>query len=189
MDVWNIPRPQYRPYMNTTIHDFPINPSITGVADLLVCNNSWRKNKNRQHFHNSMEVDINSDFQRFNQPPKKITQCDHRLDGNLLDVDVSGKTPLQLKGTLNFPSISSANDVSSHLQNFYCFNEDDHDCLTKQYSDGLLLIEERDAAEQIDDVLKHHSSSIFSLISLDKIVPKEETLFGRYIFFGETICW
>ncbi len=83
------------------------------------------------------------------QPPKKITQCNHqalivvlyKLDGNLLDVDVSGKTPLQLKGTLKFPSILSANDESSHLQNLYCYNEDDSDCLTKQYPDGLLLIE------------------------------------------------
>ncbi len=60
-----------------------------------------------------MDIDINSDLKRFNQPPKKITQHDHwalivvvcKLDGNLLDVDASGKTPLQLKSTLNFPSI------------------------------------------------------------------------------------
>jgi hypothetical protein len=43
VDVWKLPTPQYRPNMNTTIHDFPINPSIAGIADLLVCNNSWRK--------------------------------------------------------------------------------------------------------------------------------------------------
>jgi hypothetical protein len=63
VDVWNIPKPQYRPNMNTTIHDFPINLFNTGAADLIVCNNSWRKNKKRQNFHSSMEVDINSDFQ------------------------------------------------------------------------------------------------------------------------------
>ncbi len=126
MDVWNIPKPQYRPNMNTTIHDFPINLFNTGAADLIVCSNSWRKNKKRQNFHSSMEVDINSDFQWFNQPQQKITQCDHqaliivvcKLDVSLLNVDVSGKTPLQLKGTLNLPSIMSANDASSHLQNF-----------------------------------------------------------------------
>jgi hypothetical protein len=63
--------------MNTTIHDFPINPSIAGVADLLVGNNSWRNKKKRQHFHSSMEVNINSDFKWFNQPPKQVPQCDH----------------------------------------------------------------------------------------------------------------
>jgi hypothetical protein len=90
-----------------------MNPSIAGVADLLVCNNLWRNNKKRQHFHLSMEVDINSDFIQFNQPPKKIPQHDHQAlivvvckgDGSLFDVDVSGKTPPQLRGTLNFPSI------------------------------------------------------------------------------------
>ncbi len=135
--------------MNTTIHDFPLNPSIVGVADLLVCNNSWRNNKKRQHFYSSMDVNINSDFKRFSQPPKKIPQCDHqalivfvcKLDGNLMDVDVFGKTPPQLIGTLNFPFIWSANVASFLLQNFHCYNEDDYDCLIKQYPNGLLLIQ------------------------------------------------
>ncbi len=102
-----------------------------------------------------MEVDINSDFKQFNQAPKKVPQRDHwtlifvvcKLDGSLLDVDVSGKTPPQFRGTLNFPSIWSANKASSPLQNFCCFNEDDHECLTKEYPDGLLLIEGWDYAE------------------------------------------
>ncbi len=105
-----------------------------------------------------------------------------------MDVDVSGKTPPQLRGTLSFLSIWSANEASCPLQNYYCFNEDDHDCFTKAYPDRPLLIEGQDYAEQIDDVLKQHSSSFFSLMSLDKIVPPEETQSGRYIFC-ETICW
>jgi hypothetical protein len=173
--------------MNTTIHDFPINLSITGVVDLLVCNNLWKNKKKRQHFYSAMEVDISSDFKQFNQPPKQIPQCDHqalivivcKLGSNLMDVEVCGKTPPQLRGTLNFPSIWSANEVSSPLQNLYCYNEDDYDYLTKEYPDGFLIIEGQDYVEQIDDDLKQHSSSIFSLNSLDKIVPKEETLSGR----------
>jgi hypothetical protein len=182
--------------MNTTIHDFPMNPSIAGVSDLLVCNNSLRNNKKRHHFHLSMEVDINSDFIQFNQPPKQIPQWDHqalivvvcKLNGSLLDVDVSGKTPSQLRGTLNLASIWSATKRHPPPQNFYCFNEDDHDCLTKAYPDRLLLVEGQDYADQIEDVLKQHSSSFFSIMSLDKIVPPEETQSGRYIFC-ETICW
>ncbi len=34
VDAWNIPKPKYRTNMNTTIHDFPMIPSIAGVADL-----------------------------------------------------------------------------------------------------------------------------------------------------------
>ncbi len=118
MDVWEICKLQYSPKMNTTVHDFPINPSISGVADLLVCNNLWRNNKKRQRFHLSMEVDTSSDFIQFNKPLKKVAQHHHRAlnvvvckeDGSLLDVDVSGKTPPRLRGTLNFPSILSANE-------------------------------------------------------------------------------
>ncbi len=101
VDVWEISKLQYSPKMNNTVHDFPINPSISGVADLLVCNNSWRNNKKRGRFHLSMEVDTSSDFIQFNKPPKKIAQRHHgalivivcKEDGSLLDVDVSGKSP------------------------------------------------------------------------------------------------
>ncbi len=191
MDIWEISKLQYSPKMNTTVHDFPINPSISGVADLLVCTNLWRNNKKRRRFHLSMEVDTSSDFIQFNNPPKKIAQRHHQAlivvvckeDASLLDVDVSGKTPPRLRGTLNFPSIPSANELSSSLQHFYCFKEDDHDCLCKAYPDGLLLIEGQGYDEQIDDVLKHYSLSIFSLISLDKIVTPEETQSGVYNYF------
>jgi hypothetical protein len=116
-----------------------------------------------------MEVDTSSDSIQFNKPPKKIAECHHRAlivivckeDGSLLDVDVLGKTPPRLRGTLNFPSILSANKLSSSLQHFYCFKEDDNDCLCKAYPNGLLLIEGQYYDEQIDDVLKHYSSSIF----------------------------
>ncbi len=72
----------------------------------------------------------------------------------LLDVDASGKTPQQLRGKLNFPSVLSANELSSSLQHFYCFEEDDYDSLCVAYPNGLLLTEGQDYAEQIDDVLK-----------------------------------
>jgi hypothetical protein len=117
----------------------------------------------------SMEVDTSSDFIQFNKPPKKIAQRHHQAlivvvckeDGILLDVDVLGKTPPQLRGTLNFPSILSANELSSSLQHFYCFKEDDHDCLCKAYHDGLLLIEGQDYDEQIDDVLSSITDRLF----------------------------
>jgi hypothetical protein len=73
--------------------------------------------------------------------------------------------------------------VPSPLQNFYCFNENDHDCLTKASPDRHLLIERQDYAEKIDEVLNQQSSSIFLLMSLDKIVPPEEAQSGRYNFF------
>ncbi len=127
-----------------------------------------------------MEVNINSDFKWFNKPPKKIPQCDHQalivdvciMDGKLMDVDVSGKTPPQSIDTLNFPSIWSANDASSPLQTFYSYNEDDYDYLTKQYPDRLLLIERQNYPEKIDDVLKKHSSSIVHLSHLIKLYLK-----------------
>ncbi len=98
MDVWEIPKPQYSTKINTTVHEYPINPSISGVADLLVTNNSWSIKKKRQRF--EVENSI-SDFIEFNKPPKKIFQHHHRAlivvvckeDGGILDVGVSGKTP------------------------------------------------------------------------------------------------
>jgi hypothetical protein len=104
-------------------------------------------------------------------------------DGSLLDVDVSGKTPQQLRGELNIPSVLSANELSSSLQHFYCIEEDDYDSLHEAYPNGLLLTEGQDYTKQIDDVLKQHSSSNCSLISLDKIVTPEETQSGRYHYF------
>ncbi len=124
---------------------------------------------------------------RFNQPSEKIPQCDHlalivvvcKLGSNLMDVDVSGKTPPQSIGKLNFPSIWSANDASSPLKKFYCYNKDDYDCLTKQYPDGLLLIQGQNYAEQIDDVVKQHSFSIFHLSHLIKLnLKRRQCLVG-----------
>ena len=40
-----------------------------------------------------------------------------KLDGNLMDADVSGKTPPQLIGTLNFPSIWLAKEAKSPSRN------------------------------------------------------------------------
>ncbi len=188
MDVWEIPKPQHSTKINTTVHDYPINPSISGVVDLLVTNNSWRIKKKRQRF----EVENSTSyFIEFNKPPQKIFQHHHRAlivvvckeDGGVLDVGVSGKTPHQLRGNLNFPSIRSANELSSSHQHFYCFEEDDYDSLCEAFPNGLLLKEGQDYAEKNDEVLKQHCLSICSLISLDKIVTPEDTQSGRYHYF------
>ncbi len=67
VDVWEISTLQYSSKIKPTVYDFPIDPSISGVADLLVCNNLWRNNKKKRHFHLSMEVDTSSDFIQFNK--------------------------------------------------------------------------------------------------------------------------
>ncbi len=188
VDVWKIPKLQYSTKINTTVHDYPINPSISGVEDLLVTNNSWRIKKKRQRF----EVENStSNLIEFHKPPKKIFQKHHRAlivvvckaDGSWLDLDVSGKTPQQLGGKLNLPSILSANELSSSLQHFYCFEEDDYDSLCEAFPNGLILTEGQDYAEQIEEVLKQHSLSNCSLLSLDKIVLPEKTQSGRYHYF------
>ncbi len=43
MDVWDIPKPRYTKNLNKTVHHYPIKPSMSGVEDLLVTNNCWRK--------------------------------------------------------------------------------------------------------------------------------------------------
>jgi hypothetical protein len=53
----------------------------------------------------------------------------NKYDGSPLDIGVSGKIYLQLKGTLNAPSILSANEVGSYLQHFYCLNKKELDVL------------------------------------------------------------
>ncbi len=91
-----------------------------------------------------------------------------------LDIGVSETTPTQLKGTLNVPSIQSANEWGSSLQHFYCLNETDHDILYSTYKDGLGLEEGRDIAEQIDSVIQEYFSTIFTLVSLEKVIPVKE---------------
>jgi hypothetical protein len=133
----------------------------------------------------------NSDFMEFNKPPKKIFQSDHlglivvvcKEDGSALDVGVCGEITQQLRGKLNFPSIQSANNLSSTLQHFYCFEEENYDSLCEAYPDGLLLQEGQDYAEQIDEVIRQRASSICSLISLEKIVSPDEMNSGKYHYF------
>ena len=188
IDVWNVPKPIYMYKLNKSVHDYPIKPSMYGIEDLLVTNNSWRSLKKRTRF---MIDTSNSDFNEFNKPPKNIYHHDHRSlivvvckdDGGALDVSDTGVTPQELRGTLNVPSICSANDSSSTLQHFYCFQDQDYDALCLAYPKGLLLKEGHDYAEQIDDVLKKSSSSLCSLISLEKIVSQKEIDNGRYHSF------
>jgi hypothetical protein len=129
-----------------------------------VTNNLWRIKKKRQHF----EVENStSDLIEFHKPPKKVFQKYHRVlivvvckaDGSWLELDVAGKTTQQLRGKLNLPLIWSANELSSSLQHFYCFEEDDYDSLCEAFSNGLLLTEGQDYAEQIEEVLKQHALS------------------------------
>ncbi len=101
-----------------------------------------------------------------------------KLDGFSLDIGVSGTTPTQLKETLNVPSIQSANEGGSSLQHFYCLNETNHDILCSTYKDGLLLEDGRDIAEQIDSVIHEYSLTMFTLVSLEKVIPVKEIEFG-----------
>ncbi len=137
VDVWNIPKPHYTHNWSKSFQDFPMSSDISGVADLFVKNNSWRNNKKRHLFHSLTKEEIESDFVQFNKPPKMIPQNNHwglvvvvnKYDGSPLDIGVSGKIYLQLKGTLNAPSILSANEVGSYLQHFYCLNKKELDVL------------------------------------------------------------
>ncbi len=127
VDVWNIPIPHYYDHWSKSFQDFPMSSDILGVADLFVKINSWRNNKKRHCFHSLTKEEIESDFVQFNKPPRMISQKDHqglvvvvnKYDGSPLDIGVSGKIHSQSKGTLNVPSILSANEVGSHLQHFY----------------------------------------------------------------------
>ncbi len=154
MDVWKIPKPIYTRDWTKSFQDFPMNADIAGGAGLFVKNNSWRNSKKRYCFKSSSKDSIDS-FVQFNKPPKMIPHKEHRglivvvckLDGFSLDIRVSGTSPTQLKGTLNVPSIQSANEGGSSLQHFYCLNETDHDILCSTYKDGLQLKEGRDITE------------------------------------------
>jgi hypothetical protein len=147
VDVWKI----YTRDWAKSFQDFLMNADIAGVADLFVKNKSWRNSTKRYRFKSSSKDSIKSDFVQFNKPPKMIPHKEHRglivvvckLDCFPLDIGVSGTTPTQLKGTLNVPSIQSANEGGSSLQHFYCLNETDHDILCSTYKDGLQLEEGR----------------------------------------------
>jgi len=188
IDVWDIPKPIYINNITKTVQHYPIKPSMYGVEDLLVTNTTWRNMRKKKKF--KIES-CNIDVKEFNKPPKKIFHHDHRglivvvckEDGSTLDVIESGKTTQQLRDKLNLPSISLSNDLSSTLQHFYCFQEEDYDALCKAYPGGMQLQEGQNYDEQIDDVLKQRSNSMSSLISLDKIVPPEEVKNGRYHYF------
>ncbi len=179
VDVWNILKPHYTHNWSKSFQDFPMSSDISGVADLFVKNNSWRNNKKRHCFHSSTKEEIESDFDQFNKPPKMIPPKDHqglvvevnKYDGSPLNIGLSGKIHSQLKGTLNVPSILSANEVGSHLQHFYCLNKKYLDVLCTTYKNGLPLDDARDFAGQIDNVIWKHSCTMFTLLSLDKVIP------------------
>jgi hypothetical protein len=145
VDVWKIPKPIYTRDWTKPFQDFPMNAVIAGVANLFVKKKSWRNSKKRYCFKSSSKDSIASDFLQFNKPSKMIPHKDYRglivmvckLDCFPLDIGVSGTTPTQLKGTLNVPSIQSANDGGSSLQHFHCLNETDHNILCSTYKDGL----------------------------------------------------
>ncbi len=54
-------------------------------------------------------------------------------------------------------------------------------CIT--YKDGLPLNDVRDFAGQIYNVIQQHSCTIFTLLSLDKVIPPEEMESGRFNYF------
>jgi hypothetical protein len=119
-------------------------------------------------------------------PPKDhqgLVVVVNKYDGSQLDIGMSGKIHLQLKGTLNVPSILSANEVGSHLKHFYCLNENKLGVLCITYKDGLPLDDVRDFAGQIDNVIRQHSCTMFTLLSLDKVIPPEEMESGRFNYF------
>jgi hypothetical protein len=122
IDVWDIPKPIYIKNLSKTVQDYPIKPSVYGVEDLLVNNSLWRNQRKRKRC--KIET-CNSDVKEFNKPPKKVFHHDHRSlivvvckEDGTLDVSVLGITTQQLRDKLNFPSISSAKDLSSMLQHF-----------------------------------------------------------------------
>jgi hypothetical protein len=189
IDVWDIPKPLYIKNIVQSVHDYPINPSMYGVEDVLVNNHNFQRNQRKRKQLN--QVPCNSDFDEFNKPPKNFFHHDHQAlivivckqDGSLLDVNVSGIVSGKLRDKLNFYSISSAEDLSSIQQYFYCFGEEDYDALCKEYHNGLLLHEGEDYAEQINEVLKHRAKSTCSLISLEKIVSVDDIKNGQYNYF------
>ncbi len=88
-----------------------------------------------------------------------------------------------IKRNTQCSSIQSANEGGSSLQHFYCLNQTDHDILCSTYKDGLQLEEGRDIVEQIDSVIQEYSSTIFTLVSLEKVIPVKEIESGQYHYF------
>jgi hypothetical protein len=93
---------------------FPVTLDVSGVEDLFVPNNSWRNCNKRSCFTSPRkDGDIGGDLESFNRPPKMIPHKDHiclivvvhNFNGTELDKEYSGKTPIQLKRTLNVLSI------------------------------------------------------------------------------------
>jgi hypothetical protein len=64
------------------------------------------------------------------------------------------------------------------VYNIFCLKEIDHDMLCSTYKDGLLLGEGRDINEQINSVIKEYLSTMFTLVSLEKVIPVEEIVSG-----------
>ncbi len=127
---------------------FPVTLDVSGVEDLFVPNNSWRNCNKRSRFTSPRkDGGIGGDLESFNRPPKMIPHKDHRclivvlrnFNGTELDKEYSGKTPIQLNGTLNVSSIQSAKECATSLQQFYCLNASNHDLLCSTYKGGLLL--------------------------------------------------
>ena len=56
--------------------------------------------------------------------------------------------------------------------------EMDHDILCSTYNEGLVLEEGYDIYKQIDSVIEQYSSKNFSLVSLEKVIPVDETSSG-----------
>ncbi len=84
-------------------------PTVRTFETTLLLNVSSTTEPIRRHIGSVVELTFNT----FNRPPKMIPHKDHRcsivvvcnFDGTELDQEYSGKTPIQLKGTLNVSSI------------------------------------------------------------------------------------
>jgi hypothetical protein len=73
------------------------------------------------------------------------------------------------------------------LQHCYCFEDEDYDCLCEAYPNGLLLKEGQDYAEQIDEVIKQRSSSICSLVSLEKLLVQRRSTMVDIIILSDNL--
>ena len=77
--------------------------------------------------------------------------------------------PDNVKGTLNFGSITDSKNKDCAMQTFYCLSPANHDQLCDRYPDGLLL--RGDYMHQIDALVSSYTTQTVKLLATDKFQP------------------
>ena len=146
-DKWLIPTPAFERQLVMSFNQMKLAETRTGHANLLCLNSSLTKPKKRRKITGTIPKEEPQLIKSSHIPPKKIPQANQSgliliirdSKDETLTPDMAKIIPNDVKGTLNFGSITDSKNKDCAMQTFYCLSPANHDQLCDSYPDGLLL--------------------------------------------------